>query len=106
MQASLEGRQRFPTTGTFGHIDGHNSASQDVERPAELRAVHRRNGRAYQRGRVCKILPLEAEGTAGLARRHGRAALRGISRALALQQGYMLAPIDDKIQAPVLASYV
>jgi hypothetical protein len=32
---------------------------------------------------------LEAEGTAGLTRRHGRAALRGISRALALQQGYM-----------------
>ncbi len=30
------------------------------------------------------ILPLEAEGTAGLKRRHGRAALRGISRALAL----------------------
>jgi hypothetical protein len=30
-----------------------------------------------------RILPLEADGTAGLTRRHGRAALRGISRALA-----------------------
>jgi hypothetical protein len=39
---------------------------------------------------LSRILPLEAEGTAGLTRRHGRAALRGISRALALQQGYML----------------
>jgi hypothetical protein len=38
-----------------------------------------------------RILPLEAEGTAGLTRRHGRVALRGISRALALQQGYILA---------------
>jgi hypothetical protein len=38
-----------------------------------------------------RILPLEAEGTAGLTRRHGRAALRGISRALALQQGYIIA---------------
>ncbi len=37
---------------------------------------------------LSRILPLEAEGTAGLPRRHGRAALRGISRALALQQGY------------------
>jgi hypothetical protein len=34
---------------------------------------------------LSRILPLEADGTAGLARRHGRAALRGISRALALQ---------------------
>ncbi len=32
---------------------------------------------------------------AGLTRRHGRAALRGISRALALQQGYMLAQIAE-----------
>ncbi len=39
---------------------------------------------------LSRILPLEAEGTAGLTRRHGRAALRGISRALALPQGYML----------------
>ncbi len=38
-------------------------------------------------------------GTAGLTLRHGRAALRGNSRALALQQGYMLAQIAD-IQAP------
>ena len=45
-------------------------------------------------------LPLEAEGTAGLTRRHGRAALRGISRALALQQGYMLAQIAEEIHAP------
>jgi hypothetical protein len=36
---------------------------------------------------LSRILPLEAEGTAGLTRRHGRAALRGISQALALQQG-------------------
>jgi hypothetical protein len=47
-----------------------------------------------------RILPLEAEGTAGLTRRHGRAALRGISRALALQQGYMLAQIAEEIRAP------
>ncbi len=47
-----------------------------------------------------RILPLEAEGTAGLTRRHGRAALRGISRALALQQGYMLAQIAEEIHAP------
>ncbi len=38
---------------------------------------------------------LEAEGTAGLTRRHGRAVLRGVSRALALQQGYMLAQIAE-----------
>jgi hypothetical protein len=31
-----------------------------------------------------RILPLEGEGTAGLTRRRGRAALSGISRALAL----------------------
>ena len=43
---------------------------------------------------------MEAEGTAGLTRRHGRAALRGISRALALQQGYMLAQIAEEIHAP------
>ncbi len=42
---------------------------------------------------LSRILPLEAEGTAGLARRHGRATLRGISRALARQQGYMLAHV-------------
>ncbi len=48
----------------------------------------------------CRILPLEAEGTAGLTRRHGHAALRGISRALALQQGYMLAQIAVEIHAP------
>ncbi len=30
----------------------------------------------------------------------GRAALRGISRALALQQGYMLAQIAEEIHAP------
>ncbi len=47
-----------------------------------------------------RILPLEAEGTAGLTRRHGPAALRGISRALALQQGYMLAQIAEEIHAP------
>ena len=40
-----------------------------------------------------------AEGTAGLTRRHGRAALRGISRALALQQGYMRAQIAEEIHA-------
>ncbi len=45
---------------------------------------------------LSRILPLEAEGTAGLTRRHGRAALRGISRALALQQGYMLAQIAEE----------
>jgi hypothetical protein len=39
-------------------------------------------------------------GTAGLTRRHGRAALRGISRALALQQGYMLAQIAKEMHAP------
>ncbi len=39
---------------------------------------------------LSKILPLEAKGTAGLTRRHGRAALRGISRALALQQATCL----------------
>ncbi len=33
---------------------------------------------------LSRSLPLEAEGKAGLTRRHGRAALRGISRALAL----------------------
>ena len=49
---------------------------------------------------LSRILPLEAEGTAGLARRPGRAALRGISRALALQQGYMLAQIAEEIHAP------
>jgi len=49
---------------------------------------------------LSRILPLEAEGTAGLTRRHGRAALRGISRALALQQGYMLAQIAEEIHAP------
>ena len=49
---------------------------------------------------LSRILPLEAEGTAGLTRRHGRAALRGISRALALQQGYMLAQITEEIHAP------
>jgi hypothetical protein len=46
------------------------------------------------------MILLEAEGTAGLTRRHGRAALRGISRALALQQGYMLAQIAEEIHAP------
>ncbi len=45
---------------------------------------------------LSRILPLEAEGTAGLTRRHGRAALRGISRALALQRGYMLAQIAEE----------
>ncbi len=49
---------------------------------------------------LSRILPLEAEGTAGLTRRHGRAGLRGISRALALQQGYVLAKIADGIHAP------
>ncbi len=49
---------------------------------------------------LSRSLPLEAEGTAGLARRRGRAALRGISRALALQQGYMLAQIAEEIHAP------
>ncbi len=44
---------------------------------------------------LSRILPLEAEGTPALTRRRGRAALRGISRALALQQGYMLAQIAD-----------
>ncbi len=73
---------------------------EDVQRPGELRAVHRRNGRAYQRGFLSRIMPLEAEGTAGLTRRHGRAALRGISRALALQQGYMLAHIAEEVHAP------
>ncbi len=48
---------------------------------------------------LSRILPLEAEGTAGLTRRHGRAP-RGISRALALQQGYMLAQIAEEIHAP------
>ncbi len=43
---------------------------------------------------------MEAEGTAGLTRRYGRAALRGISRALALQRGYMLAQIAEEIHAP------
>jgi hypothetical protein len=33
---------------------------------------------------LSRMLPLEAEGTAGLTRRHGRAALRGISRATGL----------------------
>ncbi len=41
--------------------------------------------------RILPLMHLEAEGTAGLTRRHGGAALRGISRALALQQGDMLA---------------
>jgi hypothetical protein len=49
---------------------------------------------------LSRILPLGAEGTAGLTRRHGCAALRGISRALALQQGYMLAQIAEEIHAP------
>ena len=49
---------------------------------------------------LSRILPLEAEGTAGLTRRHGRAALRGVSRALALQQGNMLAQIAEEIHAP------
>ncbi len=34
---------------------------ENVQRPGELRAVHRRNGRAYQRGRPAiplRILPL------------------------------------------------
>ncbi len=48
---------------------------------------------------LSRILPLEAEGTAELTRRHGRAALRGISRALALQQGYMLAQIAEELHA-------
>ena len=47
-----------------------------------------------------RVRTREAEGTAGLTRRHGRAALRGISRALALQQGYMLAQITEEIHAP------
>jgi hypothetical protein len=42
---------------------------------------------------LSRILPLAAEGT-------GRAALRGISRALALQHGYMLAQIAEEIHAP------
>jgi hypothetical protein len=42
-------------------------------------------------------LSLEAEGTAGLTR---RAVLRGISRALPLQQGYRLAHIVEEIHAP------
>ncbi len=49
---------------------------------------------------LSRILPLEAESTAGLTRRHGRAALRGIPRALALQQGYMHAQIAEEIHAP------
>ncbi len=49
---------------------------------------------------LSRILALEAEGTAGLTRRHGRTALRGISRALALQQGYMLAQIAEETHAP------
>ncbi len=49
---------------------------------------------------LSRILPLEAEGTAGLTRRHGRAALRCISRTLALQQGYMLAQIVEEMPAP------
>ncbi len=51
---------------------------------------------------LSRILPLEAEGTAGLARRHGRAALRCTARHLtgmALQQGYMLAQIAEEINA-------
>ncbi len=57
------------------------------------------NGRINAAGLqlLSRILPLEAEGTAGLTRRHGRAALRGISRALALRQGYMLAQIAEEI---------
>ncbi len=51
---------------------------------------------------LSRILPLEAEGTAGLTRRHGRGALRGISRALALQQGYMLAQITEDTRLIVL----
>ncbi len=47
---------------------------------------------------LSRILPLEA--TAGLTRRHGRTALSGISRALARQQGYMLAQIAEEIHAP------
>jgi hypothetical protein len=49
---------------------------------------------------LSRILPLEAEGTAAVTRRHGRAALRGISRALALQQGDMLSQIAEEIHAP------
>ena len=49
---------------------------------------------------LSRILPLEAECTAGLTWRRGRAALRGISRALALQQGYTLAQIAKEIHAP------
>ena len=49
---------------------------------------------------LSRILPLEAEGTAGLTRRHGRAALRGISRARALQQGDIRAQIAKEIHAP------
>ncbi len=49
---------------------------------------------------LSRILPLEAEGTAGLMRRDGHAALRGISGALALQQGCMLAQIAEEIHAP------
>ncbi len=49
---------------------------------------------------LSRILLLEAEGTAGLTRRHGRAALCGISRALALQHGDMLAQIAEQIHAP------
>ncbi len=63
---------------------------------------HHRNGRAYQRGRPA--IPLEDSAVGGRGygwtRRHGRAALRGISRALALQQGYMLAQIAEEIHAP------
>jgi hypothetical protein len=68
----------------------------DVQRPGELRAVHRRIGWAYQRVRPAIPLQDPAAGTAGLTRRQGRAALRGISRALALQQGYMPAQIAGR----------
>jgi hypothetical protein len=52
---------------------------------------------------LSRILPLEVKGTAGLTRRHGRAALRGISRALALQQGYMLAQIAEECRGDTRA---
>ncbi len=57
------------------------------------------------RVRTRPAIPLQDPAVGGrghgwTTRRHGRAALRGISRSLALQQGYMLAQIAEEIHAP------
>ncbi len=84
----LDDRQRISTSGAFGHIWGFWVCTYTCTYTCT--------------SSLARIMTLEAVGTAGLtsARRRGRAALRGISRALALQHGYMLAQIAEEIHAP------